>query len=103
MRKILFYIQITATIIPIVFTIILLLLTGYSYHEHIQDYNRMHDDIKAGYDIYLDGTKLDNKNAINVDSNNYDFSIDDDKRIVYFEKKVDDSTGVMPMPIPIMH
>lgn len=102
MRKIFFYIQITATIIAIVFTIILLLLTGYSYHEHIQDYNRMHDDIKAGYDIYLDGTKLDNKNAINVDSNNYNFSIDDEKRIIYFEKKVIQSDSSVVIPIPII-
>lgn len=64
-------------------------------------------DIDAGYTVYVDGTKVEDTDSVNIKSNKYTHSIDDDKKIIYFETKQPTTTTthttVMPMPLPIMY
>lgn len=61
-------------------------------------------DIAEGYDVYVDGVKVDS-DAMDYDFKTYRISIDDDKEIVHLEKKVasGDSYTPMPVPVPIVH
>lgn len=60
-------------------------------------------DIAEGYDVYVDGIKVDS-NAMDYDFKTYRISIDDDKEIVHLEKKVASGDSYTPMPVlPIVH
>lgn len=60
-------------------------------------------DIAEGYDVYVDGIKVDS-DAMDYDFKTYRISIDDDKEIVHLEKKVVSRDSYTPMPVlPIMH
>lgn len=60
-------------------------------------------DIAEGYDVYVDGIKV-NSDAMNYDFKTYRISIDDDKEIVHLEKEVASRDSYTPMPVlPIVY
>lgn len=60
-------------------------------------------DIAEGYDVYVDGIKVDS-DAMNYDFKTYRISIDDDKEIVHLEKEVASRDSYTPMPVlPIVY
>lgn len=65
-------------------------------------------DVKAhAKAFYVDGTKVEDTDSVNIKSNKYTHIIDDDKKIIYFETKQQTTTTtcttIMPVPLPIMY
>lgn len=47
----------------------------------------LEQNISDGYKVYVDGVRITDTDSINIRSTSYTHTIDDQKKIVYFEKK----------------